>query len=547
MVDEDGVIRHTTEHNHPPEADKIIVDRFRKVLTQRATTENTDLHMIYLEEATNRHADASLLYTFSQAESCMRKARRKQHPQEPATIQELRDVLENSELFKIHCGNNRDVFYQNTICSEEATCIMLWHNRTLETLGKIDELYVDCSLELAGSNTTLKYHLLVGLTIHKQRCIPVFFSILYSKTYAAFVAIFSYTREQLGAIITPTIILSEPNECIHRALEIIMPETTIKVYWHHYTDAVLKQMRELGLSRETTRGHACSGLRMLLVLPLLPANYITPGLDALKKWMKEKNIYSQSFCQLCDYVEQSWLSAVGAKKLSMFGNPQSVSNLAKQFLKDLTNQDGLQNGTIWKVVESLAQIATKQFVKLLQTQRQCVDNSPAKPLKKMHLVQETVINNAIQLWIKTSVHLRNPLQFLQLCSHCINDAMIMESLQVPANYGATAKSRVPSNVSSTKIASVDNNICSSPITTSSSKKRQLEISAPMNGPPPLAFFPKMASKPIDTNHARALSCSQLEPPPLVPISAHSHSLLPVNDDGQQDPSDNSRAQNKVLS
>lgn len=51
-----------TEHNHPPEPDRVLVDKFRKVLTQRAAQESTDLYTIYWEEASQRHSDASLLY-----------------------------------------------------------------------------------------------------------------------------------------------------------------------------------------------------------------------------------------------------------------------------------------------------------------------------------------------------------------------------------------------------------------------------------------------------------------------------------------------------
>lgn len=51
-----------TEHNHPPEPDRVLVDKFRKALTQRAAQESTDLYTIYWEEASQRHSDASLLY-----------------------------------------------------------------------------------------------------------------------------------------------------------------------------------------------------------------------------------------------------------------------------------------------------------------------------------------------------------------------------------------------------------------------------------------------------------------------------------------------------
>lgn len=55
-------------------------------------------------------------------------------------------------------------------------------------------------------------------------------------------------------------------------------------------------------------------------------------------------------------------------------------------------------------------------------------SSYIKSQKKSELVTDTIISNATQLWIKTPVHLRNPLQFLQLSSHCINDSVYLSNL-----------------------------------------------------------------------------------------------------------------------
>lgn len=45
------------------------------------------------------------------------------------------------------------------------------------------------------------------------------------------------------------------------------------------------------MQRETARGHGSSCLRMLLVLPLLPADYMAPGLEAVRKWAQEKKVF----------------------------------------------------------------------------------------------------------------------------------------------------------------------------------------------------------------------------------------------------------------
>lgn len=179
-VIEDSNIRHTTDHNHPPEPDRISVDKFRKVLTQRAANETTELYTIYWEEASQRHADAALLYTFHTAESAMRKARRKQYPQAPNNSNELNDILANTKLFRIHSGARNGQFYQRTLSADDAICVLFMHERTLQAIGHIDELHMNnvTEIKLQSSNS---YHLLIVHAMQMNHvCVtPVHLTVIY--------------------------------------------------------------------------------------------------------------------------------------------------------------------------------------------------------------------------------------------------------------------------------------------------------------------------------------------------------------------------------
>lgn len=161
MVD-DTKIRICTEHNHPPEPDRVLVDKFRKVLTNRAATETTDLYTIYWEEASQRHSDAALLYTFSAAESAMRKARRyKQLPQAPNNVHDLDNILNNTNMFRIHSGSRRDPFYQTTLTlNDDSVCVIFMHLKTIETIGHIEEIHINDAIN-ADPDIQLTHHLLI--------------------------------------------------------------------------------------------------------------------------------------------------------------------------------------------------------------------------------------------------------------------------------------------------------------------------------------------------------------------------------------------------
>lgn len=167
-VVEEAKVRNSTEHNHAPEPDRVLVDKFRKVLTQRAANEITELYTIYWEEASQRHADAALLYTFTAAESAMRKARRKQLAQIPNSICELDDILANSSSFRISCGTRNDRFYQKTLNAVDATCAVFMHLPTLEAIGHIEELHMNFSVDVERTTPPV-YHLMVVHAVLTQR------------------------------------------------------------------------------------------------------------------------------------------------------------------------------------------------------------------------------------------------------------------------------------------------------------------------------------------------------------------------------------------
>lgn len=169
---QDAEMRLTTAHNHPPEPDRVLVDKFRKVLTHRAANESTELYTIYWEEASQRHSEAALLYTFANAESAMRKSRRKQLPQPPQTVGELSDALVNSMLFRVHSGSSRDQFYQTTLTLDDAACVIFIHMKTLSAIGRIEELQLNMALETPANSTNTAYHLFFvhGVHAHQVGC-----------------------------------------------------------------------------------------------------------------------------------------------------------------------------------------------------------------------------------------------------------------------------------------------------------------------------------------------------------------------------------------
>lgn len=453
LINENGKTKIIVEHDHAPSPNQLLVDAFRKVLTQRATDETTDLNAIYCDEATNRHADAALLYPFTSAESAMRKARRKQLPKESATrIADIVSILDGGKDFlQVNSGAQKERIYQKTISLLDATCMIFMHRKTFELLPRFDEIHMDGSFEFVCPNQP-DYYLITFHAVNGHLTAPIIYCMITAKTKSAYASIFSYIRQDLKII--PNIIVSDFDNVVQSELALTFPEAIIKGSWYQYTDSVLNNMKQLGLQRETAKGVGASALRMLLVLPLLPPEYMVPGLEALRKWMREKSIFSNGLSNLCDYVENTWLRGVGTEKMSIFGTNRIASNHIKVFNKNLTDRIG-QNPVIWTILDSIRHLATKLYVNLKRKHGKSTKSqnlSSAIRQRRTEMVAEKIVESATQLWIKTPVHLRNPLQFLQLSSHCITDSMYLANLSniKDRNYTMATFPKT-SNISSTLV------------------------------------------------------------------------------------------------
>lgn len=171
-----------------------------------------------------------------------------------------------------------------------------------------------------------------------------------------------------------------------------------------------------------------------------------------------------------------------------------------------------------RFVENLTCIATRTFVKVNKRQK---NPEQPKQLKRNQQSRGYIINDVTQLWIRTPVHLRSPLYFLQLTSHCINDAIYYANLEdirnkrktmdngevkAKSNSRQTTKRDVATTSTITSLVTTSANNVPNVITTVDASKNRFS-----SNPPPLVFFSK--AKPVE----RKIEY-RLEPPPLVPIS-----------------------------
>lgn len=187
--------------------------------------------------------------------------------------------------------------------------------------------------------------------LHFQH-VPIVYAVSAIKTQAIYAVIFAYIRENLSLYITPNTIMSDFDPETQLALAYTFPEASIKGFWFYYTDSILKYMKCIQLHWDKSRSNTSSCLRMLMVLPLLPAEYMAPGLQAIRKWAREKDVFTSSIEKLCVFIENDWLRSVGADKMSIFGLPHGVYNYVQHFNNEFRQSliNSKQQQSIWHIL-----------------------------------------------------------------------------------------------------------------------------------------------------------------------------------------------------
>lgn len=478
---ENGKVKNVHQHSHEKETKISIVDKFRKVLTKKAVEKPAkSLVEIYHEETLN-FTEASILYPFESAESTMRKARLKHKPR----ANKLMDVPNEPDQQQTEIYSQLQKHYCQEVLQHDGSTVIFMHQYSLKLLGKIEEIHVDCSISCTGGDgATL--HLITVIAMVKNQDYPIAFGLVALKSVEVFSSFFTYIRDKAPTAMKPNNILTSCDVDFQEALKTSFPDATIKVMWFFYASSVVKYANENGMLELTNKSlFHLSSLKMILAIPLIPANYIVPGLDSLKKWMFEKSV---SFEGLCEYIDLNWLMSNGAEKISIFnGLSHSINNYVQNFNRVLLHNLNVESLSKNQLLEAISKQATKTIKKLNKPKGQ-------QALKKAQKLQKTILETATHNWIKANIHLRRPIQFLQQVSHCIDESMI----NFLVHYDVECKK--PDFVTPKSNQPFPSNLTTTPFV--------------LTEPPPLIFFQKQ------TSVVRQAVVST-EPPPLAPISRNS--------------------------
>lgn len=128
------------------------------------------------------------------------------------------------------------------------------------------------------------------------------------KTAESYKALFEYIEKEIFKL-KPVEFMTDYEDGMRLAIKKHWPTVTIRGCWFHYSKAILKRCRKLGLAKLLKENDNAKAIKkQLAALPLLPANQIEEGFTVIKKLATKKKL-SKRFERLFSYVGRYWLNS----------------------------------------------------------------------------------------------------------------------------------------------------------------------------------------------------------------------------------------------
>lgn len=131
-----------------------------------------------------------------------------------------------------------------------------------------------------------------------------------NKTTEAYEEVFKFIEAESFKL-EPSSCMTDYEEALRGAIKNVWPNCDIRGYEFHYKQAINRRCKADPILRELLKKSfmARKIKRMLMSIPLLPANKILEGYKIIPNFAKEKKLDRQ-FAKLFLYFERQWLRKV---------------------------------------------------------------------------------------------------------------------------------------------------------------------------------------------------------------------------------------------
>ncbi|KAJ3652300.1 hypothetical protein Zmor_018278 [Zophobas morio] len=268
----------------------------------------------------------------------MRSARKRSVPDVPMSLEGLRNILlfqSFGEKFQCHDGqrickaiiNNGNgtsvVLYCSSVIND-----MLSHENT--EIARHAEIHADGTFKVVPSVPQAR-QLFVIHVMFQNHSVPVCFALMEKRSKLAYKEVITHFKENVAPTLVPATIITDYEQPLQSAFEEVYGMSATGCFFH-YSQAEWKYMRKHNyLVVINTNQDARCVLKMLMVLPLLPAAEIEEGLTDIKYFARARQI---NLSRLIQYVKRQinqGQKITRSKKCKFIAADAAIKDAQRQF------------------------------------------------------------------------------------------------------------------------------------------------------------------------------------------------------------------------
>lgn len=319
---------HSYHETHTSEIDKLkLVETCRK---RAAETDTETLRQIFDEETRNSSTAVSEAVSYVDIQSSMYKRRRLQLPSLPAEPTEAEDCILGTRFERL---NNSQFFRGSVSVDQQGSAILFASDDQLQLLrihGSF--VYIDATFKTVPR---LFFQLFTVFVCIDCFTFPAFFSLMTRKTTELYTAIMTKIHE-LVPDFSPNDVMADFEDASVASFRSVFGDSiNIHGCWFHYSQAIVKCAKKLGLTHEFRNNDVSQRcIKALTCLSLLPENDMETAVGEIEGLCLQSSPDTVPKLQrLCKYVKRQWLqkATIGPSRLSVRNCDHRTNNGVESF------------------------------------------------------------------------------------------------------------------------------------------------------------------------------------------------------------------------
>lgn len=358
--DEMTQVKQNKIHNHVQDADIVEKIKLRNFLLQKSETTNNSFALIFEEGVRMYPKAAKETGNLDYYKSCMQRARSRAIPFTPKNLEQMRDVLESDTGLKYRedLDYPPHKFFDGLYFAGDGSKILIFvSHRVIETVKRKDAFIIqsDATYKILP-HTDDMYQIFTVSYQYQRRVYPILYAIMERKTEEAYIKVFNVLKEQLnGSKIEVS--MSDYEAAVINAVQKVFPEVEAKGCFFHYSKAVVKKARKLGLfnAADDTNTIRCA-IKYAASLALLPRKFIVDGMALVEDKLND-TLESRKFMR---YMRRQWLK----KDISVYKDKVRTNNACESMHRRFITVVGKPHPTVFNFIRFIQEFENHAAIEL---------------------------------------------------------------------------------------------------------------------------------------------------------------------------------------